>query len=167
MALEKTEMKIFDMLKGLYELTVEWARSQRIEVFLECPNDIGTIQADERRMKQILLNLIRNSIEFTQAGGKITLSGTRAGSNVAFSVTDTGPGISPEDQEKIFKPFEKTDTARDDGEGNIRGGAGLGLTLVKDIVELHGGHVELVSEIGVGTTTTLILPDGNHSTQVA
>ena len=158
MALEKNDMKIFDMLKGLYDLTVEWARSQRIEVILECSNDIGSIHADERRMKQILLNLIRNSIEFTHAGGRITLSAARRGNDVTFSVTDTGPGISAEDQEKIFKPFEKTDTARNDGDGNVRGGAGLGLTLVKDIVELHGGQVELVSEQGVGTTITLVLP---------
>ncbi len=167
MALETAEMNIHDMLKGLYDLTVEWARSQRIEVSLSCEKDIGTVIADERRMKQIMLNLIRNSIEFTQAGGRITLIGERRGDYVALSVADTGPGISPEDQEKIFKPFEKTDAPRDDGDGNIRGGAGLGLTLVKDIVELHNGKVELTSEIGVGTTTTLLLPCNSHSAQSA
>ena len=158
MALEKAEMNIFDMLKGLFDLTQEWARSQRIEVFLTCPKDIGLVMADERRMKQIMLNLIRNAIEFTHAGGKITLVGERRENEVAFSVRDTGPGISIEDQEKIFKPFEKTDAPRDDGEGNQRGGAGLGLTLVKDIVELHGGHIDLTSERGIGTTISLILP---------
>lgn len=158
MTLETGEMDIYDMLKGLYDLTVEWARSQRIEVSLSCPKDIGKITADERRMKQIMLNLIRNSIEFTHAGGRIVLIAERRGDEVTLAVQDTGPGISPEDQEKIFKPFEKTDSARDDGEGNVRGGAGLGLTLVKDIVELHGGHIELVSETGTGTTITLVLP---------
>ncbi|PZP55617.1 MAG: histidine kinase [Micavibrio aeruginosavorus] len=167
MALETAEMNIHDMLKGLYDLTVEWARSQRIEVSLSCPADIGTVMADERRMKQIMLNLIRNSIEFTQAGGRITLIGERRGDYVGLSVADTGPGISEEDQEKIFKPFEKTDAQRDDGEGNVRGGAGLGLTLVKDIVELHNGKVELKSELGVGTTTTLLLPAGLQSAQEA
>lgn len=158
MTLETAEMDIYDMLKGLFDLTVEWARSQRIEVSLSCPKDIGKIMADERRMKQIMLNLIRNSIEFTHAGGRIVLIGERRGNEVALSVQDTGPGISTEDQEKIFKPFEKTDAARDDGEGNVRGGAGLGLTLVKDIVELHGGHIDLISETGKGTTITLVLP---------
>ncbi len=158
MALEKSSMNIHDMLKGLFDLTQEWARSQRIEVSLSCASDIGNVMADERRMKQIMLNLIRNSIEFTPAGGRIMLIGERRGAEVALSVRDTGPGISAEDQEKIFKPFEKTDAPRNDGEGNVRGGAGLGLTLVKDIVELHGGRVELTSELGKGTTTTLILP---------
>lgn len=167
MALETSEMNIYDMLKGLFDLTVEWARSQRIEVSLNCPQDIGVVIADERRMKQIMLNLIRNSIEFTQAGGRIILIGERRDDYVALSVADTGPGISAEDQEKIFKPFEKTDAQRDDGEGNVRGGAGLGLTLVKDIVELHKGKVELKSELGVGTTTTLLLPADDQSTQTA
>lgn len=166
MVLETAEMNIYDMLKGLFDLTQEWARSQRIEVFISCSKDIGMMTADERRMKQILLNLIRNSIEFTQAGGKITLSAERRDNDfVAISVSDNGPGISLEDQEKIFKPFEKTDAPRDDSDGNIRGGAGLGLTLVKDIVELHGGKVEMVSELGEGTTTTLVLP--TQSTQTA
>lgn len=158
MALETADVDIYDLLKGLFDLTQEWARSQRIEVFLTCPKDVGHLIADERRLKQILLNLIRNSIEFTQAGGKITLIGENRGDYIGLSVRDNGPGISPEDQKKIFKPFEKTDATRDDGEGNNRGGAGLGLTLVKDIVELHGGKIELVSEIGHGTTITLLLP---------
>ncbi len=158
MALETAQVNIFDMLKGLFDLTQEWARSQRIEVSIACPSDIGTIMADERRLKQILLNLIRNSIEFTPANGRIMLIGEKRGEWMALSVRDTGPGISPEDQQKIFKPFEKTDSPRDDGEGNVRGGAGLGLTLVKDIVELHGGKIELTSERGKGTTITLLLP---------
>jgi signal transduction histidine kinase len=158
MSLELSEIEVFVILKGLHELTQEWARSQRIEVELSCPPDIGTINADERRIKQVLLNLIRNAIEFTPAGGRIQLKAERIGMEVHLSVIDTGPGIDFKDQSRVFKPFEKTNEVRNDGDGNIRGGAGLGLTLVKNIIELHHGNVELFSEIGKGTEVRITLP---------
>jgi nitrogen-specific signal transduction histidine kinase len=159
MTLSRENVDIRAMVTSLFDLTQEWARSQKIEVTLECPENIGSIDADERRMKQVLLNLIRNAIDFTPAGGKIFLSAARLPDGVTLSVTDTGPGIAAEDQGRIFKPFEKTDAPRDDGEGDSRGGAGLGLSLVKNIVELHGGTVSLSSESGKGTTVTVFLPD--------
>jgi signal transduction histidine kinase len=122
MTLTREAVDVRAMLTSLFDLTQEWARSQRIEVGLSCPDDIGEINADERRMKQVLLNLIRNAIDFTPAGGKIILSAQRVPDGVNLSVTDTGPGIAAEDQERIFRPFEKTDAPRDDGEGNSRGG---------------------------------------------
>ena len=158
LTLESAPMDVLAMLKALHELTQEWARSQRIEVELSCPSDIGFIEADERRIKQVLLNLIRNAIEFTPAGGRIHLKAVRHAETVMLSVTDTGPGIDPEDHDRIFKPFEKTNEVRNDGEGNVRGGAGLGLTLVKNIVELHNGKIELFSEINKGTEVRISLP---------
>lgn len=158
MTLESNEFDVFAVLKGLHELTQEWARSQRIEVELSCDSTIGTIHADERRIKQVLLNLIRNAIEFTPAGGRIILKALRHDSTLSLSVIDSGPGIATQDQERVFKPFEKTNEARDDGDGNVRGGAGLGLTLVKNIIELHHGKVELLSDIGQGTEIRITLP---------
>ena len=158
LTLEKSELDIVSVLSGLHELTQEWARSQKIEVELDCPVSIGTVNADERRIKQVLLNLIRNAIEFTPAGGRIRLHAERNDNNVSFSVIDSGPGINPKDQERVFKPFEKTDEVRNDGDGNVRGGAGLGLTLVKNIVELHDGHVELFSDMGKGTEVRIVIP---------
>jgi signal transduction histidine kinase len=84
----------------------------------------------------------------------MTLAGDIIGGNLALSVMDTGPGISPEDQERIFKPFEKTLTHREEG----RGGAGLGLTLVRNIVDLHGGTINLKSALGEGTAITMLIP---------
>jgi len=116
--------------------------------------DVGSVKLDERRMKQGLLNLIRNAIAYTPAGGRITLSADKISDKLVLSVIDTGPGIAPEDQQRIFKPFEKTNTQREDG----RGGAGLGLTLVQNIVALHGGTLELKSSLGEGTAISLLLP---------
>lgn len=158
LTLESAPMDVLFMLKALHELTQEWARSQRIEVELSCPSDIGLVEADERRIKQVLLNLIRNAIEFTPAGGRIRLTAERHKDALTLSVTDTGPGINPDDHERIFKPFEKTNEVRNDGEGNVRGGAGLGLTLVKNIVELHNGKIELNSEMNKGTEIRISLP---------
>ncbi len=158
LALEKTDIEVYHLLKGLYDLTIEWARRGRVEMKLECPNPCGKIHADERRMKQILLNLIRNAIDFTPAGGVITLKASQEENEMILTVADTGPGISPEDQERIFRPFEKTNESRDNGDGNGRGGAGLGLTLVRTITELHGGRLTLDSQPAQGSRFSIHLP---------
>lgn len=154
MTIAKSSVDVRVMLTALYDLTQEWARGQKIEVSLSCADNIGFVDLDERRMKQGILNLIRNAIAYTPAGGRITLAAEKQENNLVLSVMDTGPGISPEDQERIFKPFEKTSTQREEG----RGGAGLGLTLVRNIVDLHGGTIALKSAVGEGTTVTLLLP---------
>jgi signal transduction histidine kinase len=154
MMIVKSPIDVSVMLTALYDLTQEWARGQKIEVNLLIAQDVGLVELDERRIKQGLLNLIRNAIAYTPAGGRITLSADRITDKLALSVIDTGPGIAPEDQTRIFKPFEKTNTQREDG----RGGAGLGLTLVQNIAMLHGGEVELKSAIGAGTAITILIP---------
>ena len=154
MTIVKEPVDVAVMLTALYDLTQEWARGQRIEVTLSVADDIGSAHLDERRIKQGILNLLRNAIAYTPAGGRITLSAVKIGDQLALSVIDTGPGISPEDQTRIFKPFEKTAAHREEG----RGGAGLGLSLVQNIVNLHGGTINLKSAIGEGTAISLLLP---------
>lgn len=159
MSLSLGPCNLHKMLSGIADLTSEWARSQQIEVHLDCPEDIGTINADERRLKQALINLIRNAIAYTPAGGEIILEGQRLNGHVRIIVRDTGAGIKPEDQERIFRPFEKTSTPRDDGEGDTRGGAGLGLTLVKNIVDLHKGTLTLESAPDKGSAFMISFPE--------
>lgn len=154
MTISKTSVDVYAMLTALYDLTQEWARGQKIEVSLSCAKTIGVADLDERRIKQGLLNLIRNAIAYTPAGGRITLAADKVADKLVLSVMDTGPGIAPEDQERIFKPFEKTTAQREEG----RGGAGLGLTLVRNIVDLHGGTITLKSAVGDGTAITLLIP---------
>jgi len=158
LSLSYETFNIYQMLRGIYDLTSEWARGQKIEVFFSCSEDIGKIDADERRIKQVLLNLIRNAISFTPAGGRITLSAEKIGKDLALSVMDTGPGISQEDQNRIFNPFEKTNTPRDVSNDKLKEGAGIGLTLVKNIIDLHEGQLLLKSALGEGSVFTVLLP---------
>lgn len=153
----KTELfSTYDMLESLQEVVVDWGRKKKIEIDLQCPKNISKIEADQRRIKQVLLNLITNAITFTPEGGNITIGARRSklAGNVELYIKDTGTGINQEDQEKIFEPFEKSTNQMEKEER----GAGLGLSLVKNITELHGGFISLESEMGKGSTFSLNLP---------
>lgn len=154
------ESDAFETLKNIHELTKEWGRQQEITVNLTCDKDIGIVIADETRLKQVIINLVHNAISFTPAKGKIILSAYRHEEYIEFSVSDTGAGISEKDQTKIFEPFEKLGSERrtDMSNKSLSRGAGLGLSLVKNIVELHGGYVEIDSKEGNGTTVSIFIP---------
>ena len=118
-----------------------------------CRREIGSVRGDPRRLKQALFNLLSNAFKFTPAGGEVTLAARRVEGGVALSVSDTGPGVPSEDFARIFDKFER---------GNApahKSGVGLGLALVKSIVELHGGRVELNSVAGIGTAVMCFVPD--------
>jgi signal transduction histidine kinase len=152
MALETGRVDVRSMLQAVITLTRERARSRDLALTLRCPRDIGTIEADERRLKQALFNLISNAVKFTPAGGSIRLEARRDDSDLIFSVSDTGVGIPTVDQERIFDKFER-------GNPQARqSGAGLGLSLVKSLIELHGGSVSIQSTPGSGTTILCRLP---------
>ncbi|MFP4314004.1 MAG: PAS-domain containing protein [Alphaproteobacteria bacterium] len=160
MSLEKTPVKIRAMLENITDLAQEWARKGKIEINLKCPANIGTIDLDERRIKQALINIIRNSITFTPVNGRIELNAKRRKTGIEITVKDTGVGISREHHTRIFEPFEKAGRGGDaESSGqSSKGGAGLGLALVKNIMKLHGGSVNLESEPNEGTTVTIFLP---------
>src|SRR5437763_16370392 len=133
MALETGPIDIRAMLQAVITLTRERARNRDLALTLRCPREIGTIEADERRLKQALFNLISNAIKFTPAGGSIRLEARRSSGELILAVTDTGVGMRPAGQERVFEKFERG--GRDAGEY----GAGLGLCVVKSVLELHGG----------------------------
>ena len=152
MALETGPIDIRAMLQAVITLTRERARNRDLALTLRCPREIGTIEADERRLKQALFNLISNAIKFTPAGGSIRLEARRSSGELILAVTDTGVGIPPADQERVFEKFERGDPqARESG-------AGLGLSLVKSLIELHGGSVKIESRPSAGTTISCHLP---------
>ncbi|HHY91896.1 MAG TPA: cell wall metabolism sensor histidine kinase WalK [Firmicutes bacterium] len=115
-----------------------------------------SVHADKDRIRQVLLNLIDNSIKYTAAGGRIIVRAEAGEQEVRVQVEDSGRGITPEDLERIFERFYRVDKARSRSEG----GTGLGLAIVKHIIELHGGKVEAQSEVGKGTTISFTLPIG-------
>jgi len=115
---------------------------------------LGDIVADERKVKQILLNLLSNAVKFTPEGGRVGLTATTAEGVVTIAVSDTGIGIAPEDQAAIFEEFRQV--GRDDA--RKQEGTGLGLTLAKKFVELHGGRIWVQSHVGQGSTFAFTLP---------
>lgn len=122
----------------------------------------NSLIADPKRLKQILVNLLNNAVKFTPEGGSVkleVLADVSAGL-MRFSVTDTGIGVSPEDQQKLFKPFVQVDSSL----ARQYEGTGLGLTLVKKLVEMHNGRIELQSEPGTGSCFSFVLP-WNEGTQ--
>jgi signal transduction histidine kinase len=115
---------------------------------------LGDYTGDERKIKQILLNLLSNAVKFTPEGGTIGIDAKKIDSVVEISVSDTGIGIAPEDQARIFEEFRQVG-------GNYAHkseGTGLGLTLAKKFVELHGGKMWVESELGKGSRFTFTLP---------
>ncbi len=157
MTLNKETIKIKGMLEGLVELVNDWARKEQIEVILSCPKTIGVLEADETRLKQAIINLIRNALTHTPEGGKIMIDAKRKKTGIEIKVGDTGIGIAKEDQHRIMEPFERAQSGQSEKHPG-RGGAGLGLSLVKNIVTLHGGSIDLSSTPGEGTSVTLFLP---------
>jgi signal transduction histidine kinase len=114
---------------------------------------LGEIRADSRKVKQVLLNLLSNAVKFTPEGGRIDVRAALADGAVEISVTDTGVGIEPEDQEAVFEQFRQVGTADKKVEGT-----GLGLALSRKFVELHGGRIWVKSQLGRGSTFTFTLP---------
>jgi len=121
---------------------------------IRAANDIGSFVADERRLRQILFNLLANAVSFSPAGGTVTLSAERRNDALVFAVTDHGPGIPPEVLDKVFDWFETHSL------GSHHRGTGIGLSLVRSFVELHGGTVNIISVVGEGTTVTCAFPLG-------
>jgi histidine kinase len=121
------------------------------------------MQADESKLKQVLFNLLSNAIKFTPAGGKVLLEGSSNEHEVIVSILDTGIGIAPEEQPRIFGKFYQVYSA----EGKSASGPGLGLTLAKSYIELHGGRIWVESEgLGKGSRFTFTLPLKNsHETE--
>jgi signal transduction histidine kinase len=137
-------------------LTLVRERASRHGVTLSHTVDerLGDVVADERKVKQILLNLLSNAVKFTPEGGRVTLAATLADGSVEISVSDTGIGIAPEDQEAVFEEFRQVGgsyTKKSEG-------TGLGLTLTKKFVEMHGGTIWVKSELGKGSTFAFTLP---------
>jgi signal transduction histidine kinase len=153
MTLDLAPVPVLGLMEETAQIMADLARERDLALEVRVPRALPDLRADPRRLKQALCNLVSNAIKFTPAGGKITLSAEGAGQYVALAVADTGMGIAPEDQSRVFKEFERG-TAPD----ARRMGAGLGLSLVKRIVELHGGTVHLASMPGDGTTVMARVP---------
>jgi signal transduction histidine kinase len=131
-----------------------------ITLGIRAASDIGSFAADDRRLRQVLFNLLANAVGFSPPGATVSLAAERRPDAVVFTVTDNGPGIPPEVQDRVFEWFESH------SQGSRHRGAGLGLSIVRSFVELHGGTVTLYSMIGRGTTVICRFPIAQHGEPV-
>jgi len=153
MELELTDFDLPTALEHAVMLVRERADRRGIALDTMLDGGLGQVRADERKVRQVALNLLSNAIKFTPEGGRIGVTAVPRDASVEVSVSDTGIGIAPEDQEKVFEEFRQVGTADKKAEGT-----GLGLALSRKFVELHGGRIWVTSEIGRGSTFTFTLP---------
>ncbi|HMG30335.1 MAG TPA: response regulator [Jiangellaceae bacterium] len=153
MILERSTFGVRDALEYSMSLVRERAARHGIALNLEVGSGVDLLDADELRFKQVVLNLLSNAVKFTDDGGRVSVRATSQGTELVVTVSDTGMGVPPEDRERIFESFQQGKRAAPKAEGT-----GLGLTLSKRIVELHGGRIWLESEVGVGSTFCIGIP---------
>jgi signal transduction histidine kinase len=157
MDLELTRFDLTGAIDNALTLVRERALRNGLALSLKAAQDLGDWVADERKVKQILVNLLSNAVKFTPQGGRIDVSARRGNGCIEIAVADTGIGIAPEDQKKVFEEFRQA------GSDHLKKaeGTGLGLALSRKFVEMHGGSITLQSEVGRGSTFTFTLPEKN------
>lgn len=157
MELAFTEVDLSEIIRGVMSTAVGLVKEKPIELILDIPDDLPMLQADNIRVRQVLLNLVSNAAKFTEEGhigvsARTIKRGTQT--DIVIAVFDTGPGIHPADQEKIFEPFSQVDASPT----RKSGGTGLGLSICRHLVELHGGIIWVESVPGEGSTFAFTLP---------
>ena len=158
--LHNKRLKLKTLADSAIMLTKDRAMERGIDLRLEFNADPElVIKGEKIKLEQALINVISNAINYTNKGGKVTLSVGAEGNDVFFKIADTGIGISQEDLPRVFERFFRVDKAR----SRAAGGTGLGLAIAKGYVEAHGGTINIESTVGVGTTINIVLPIVVHA----
>ena len=153
LVLSLNDYSVKDMMGGVYVAVEPLAGNKKLNFKLEVPPDLPTAHGDERRLSQVLLNLVGNAIKFTDTG-EVAMKAAAANGSYTVAVTDTGPGIAEADQAKIFEEFQQSESTHT----KAKGGTGLGLAIAKRIVEMHGGRLWVESKLGSGSTFFFTVP---------
>jgi signal transduction histidine kinase len=151
--LEVAPFSLREALERGVVMVRERATQEGVEVALADSPEVDVVDGDERRIRQVIFNLLANAVKFTPAGGAVDVSAAQVNGEVRISVADTGPGVPAADRERIFEEFQQTDLGVEQQEGT-----GLGLALSKRLVELHGGRIWVESELGKGSAFVFTLP---------
>ena len=155
--LDRDTLDVHELLVSALNLIRDRARKKDLKLEFDCPPDIGWIDADAKRLKQVIFNLLTNAATFTPERGTVRLEARREDDDLILTVADTGIGIPQADRERVFQPFEQGSNLHG-STGADKSGAGLGLSLVRNFIALHGGDVDVKSPPGRGTTITCRLP---------
>jgi GAF domain-containing protein len=153
MELDPTDFDLPTAIENTLILVRERAQRRGITLGRTVDQSLGMIRADERKLKQVLLNLLSNALKFTPEGGQIDVRARAHNGEAEISVADTGEGIAPEDQEAVFEEFRQVGKAAKKVEGT-----GLGLAISRKFIELHGGRIWVKSQLGIGSTFAFTLP---------
>jgi signal transduction histidine kinase len=153
LVLSLIDYSIKDMMQGVYVAVEPLAGNKKLNFKLEVPPDLPPARGDERRLSQVLLNLVGNAIKFTDTG-EVAMKASTAKGSYTVAVRDTGPGIAEADQAKIFEEFQQSVSTHT----KAKGGTGLGLAISKRIIEMHGGRIWVESQPGQGSTFAFTLP---------
>jgi signal transduction histidine kinase len=155
MELDEDDVGVADVINLSAKMVRHRAQISGVELTTDIPDDFPLVRADPVRLKQILLNLLDNAIKFTNAGGTVIASASQQhDGGINIQVTDTGIGIAADAIPQVLKPFGQVAEVMQ----RSQGGSGLGLPLVNSLIELHGGRMQIDSEIGKGTVVTIFLP---------
>ncbi len=157
--LDKTLIRFRDYFEDFNILLEAEAESRNMQLKVHLEEAPEYCYADAKRLKQIILNLVNNAFRYTPEGGTIAVVAKQENNDFLFSVQDTGMGIAPEDVDKIFDRFYRTDRSRD----RESGGSGLGLAITKALVEAHGGWIKVSSKVNEGTIFTVMLPSWDET----
>lgn len=153
----KLNLESVNLNELLYKITYEFKprfRKKGINFNAKTPSDLPEVKADKHRLDQIIVNLLTNAIQYTPDGGKVEVTAKAINGFIQLEISDTGIGISPKDIPHIFERFYRGDKSR----SRETGGTGIGLAIVKEIVQSHGGEISVKSEEGRGTTFTFTIP---------
>jgi signal transduction histidine kinase/HAMP domain-containing protein len=153
LVLSLNDYSIKDMMQGVYVAVEPLAGNKKLNFKLEVAPDLPAARGDERRLSQVLLNLVGNAIKFTDTG-EVAMKASEANGSYTVAVADTGPGIAEADQAKIFEEFQQSESTHT----KAKGGTGLGLAIAKRIVEMHGGRLWVESALGSGSTFFFTVP---------
>jgi signal transduction histidine kinase/HAMP domain-containing protein len=153
LTLSLSDYSIPDLINGVFSAVEPLATEKKLALKLDVPLALPVAHGDERRISQVLLNLVGNAIKFTDAG-EIVVKASAADGALTLAVCDTGPGIALSDQAKIFEEFRQAD----DSNTRKKGGTGLGLSIAKHFIEMHGGRIWVESSLGHGSTFFVLLP---------
>jgi signal transduction histidine kinase len=153
LSLSLADYSVKDIVHSVFSSVESLAKNKKLDLKVELPQKLPAAHGDERRLTQVLLNLVGNSLKFTDKG-EVAIRAEAANGSYTISVRDTGPGIAIEDQHKIFEEFQQADSSTT----KEKGGTGLGLAISKRIVEMHGGRLWVDSSLGHGSTFSFSIP---------